>query len=227
MAGYTLQGLATKMGDWLGVDTTRLPTEIRYDILNLSQREIYRDNDLLTNDTYSEVTVVAGNQYGPYLFELASTLTEGSPWNARPYAVSFWKVGETIASRTFLTEVSPERLSVLFPDPTGSGDPSHFAIERGTIVLRPIPSVDITLRVEWSGVPEDLSTAAPANQNALTLYNWEPLFFLSMIKASKYLLEEARIPFWQEEYDKALAAMLREHQRMKTGARRPASSEPG
>lgn len=216
-----LATLQSKMIEWLDTDTARLPSATSKEIINMSIREIIRDNDLRFAEQEATLTTVAAQQ--AYLISSLTGLAAGSVIS-RP--LDMYYIHPTTSAVSMVPETSRDLFIQKYVGPTvANALPSEFCVWGPNVYLGPTPDRVLSVKVNCYVLPPDLSIGT--DHNDLTDFGWEAVFYLALVKASKYGLEDERAELWQAEYRNALGALQREHQRMRAAARRPIANEPG
>ena len=204
--------IKTAMGDWLNVDTTRLPDAIRGDMINIIRRELLRKRDLRfgeTSDTFS--TIASTRDYA---------LPTG--WS-RP--LSLWYQNPDSLAITFITYLDKDEFDLKFPDQTKENDPVNFTVWAGNIQLGKTPKRIITTNRNYYKILADLSNGSPSD--SMTDDAWEILLYGALVEASRFGIEDVRIPMWAARHKDLEDQLTMEHRRARTSARIAQSREPG
>jgi len=208
----TFENLKTKLGDWLDMDTTRLPDSVRGDIINIVMREILRKRDLRFGETSDTFATVASTRN--YLLPTG--------WS-RPQ--SLWYQNPDTLGITFLTFLNKDEFDLKFPDSTKEADPSNFTVWAGNIQLGKTPERILTINRNYYAILADLTDADPSDQ--MTTDAWEVLLYGALVEASRFGIEDPRIPMWATRHKDLEDQLTMEHRRARTSARIAQSREPG
>lgn len=209
----TFETLKTRIGDWLGVDTVRLPDAVRGDFLNLIQRRVMRSHDLRFGETTDTLAVAA--QDGEY------PLPTG--WRS---PISLWYLNPSTDSRIDLVRLSKDQFDALHPDPAVTGTPANYAVWGDVLYLGPTPEQSFSLNRNYYRLLPDLADGSPDNTNDFVTEAWDVLLFGALEYASKYLLEDQRAPMWEARFTELESDLASEHQREKSTGRIPQNREP-
>ena len=204
--------LKTAVGDWLNVDTTRLPDAIRGDMINIVRRELLRKRDLRfgeISDTFA--TVASTRNY---------TLPTG--WS-RP--LSLWYQNPDTLAITFVMFLNKDEFDLKFPDTTKENDPVNFTVWGSNIQLGKTPKRILTINRNYYGILADLTDADPSDR--MTTDAWEVLLYGALVEASRFGIEDPRIPMWATRHKDLEDQLTMEHRRARTSARIAQSREPG
>ncbi|KKK52112.1 hypothetical protein LCGC14_3108210, partial [marine sediment metagenome] len=169
----TFENLKTKLGDWLDMDTTRLPDSVRGDIINIVMREILRKRDLRFGETSDTFATVASTRN--YLLPTG--------WS-RPQ--SLWYQNPDTLGITFLTFLNKDEFDLKFPDSTKEADPSNFTVWAGNIQLGKTPERILTINRNYYAILADLADGSPDNENDFTKNAWEVLLYGGLKESSRY-----------------------------------------
>ena len=210
----TYESLKTKMSDWLGVDTTRLPDAVRGDCINLIQRRVLRQHDLRFGEISSTLAISANDR------DYALPTGWRSP-------LSLWYISPTTAARVALTWRQKDEFDAEHSDPTAGGSPVHYTVWGSLLYVGPTPDISFTLNLNYYRFLPDLVDGSPNNTNAFVEQAWDVLFFGALEEASKYTLEDPRAAIWGGRYYELLSNLVGEHQRSRSAGRVPQSREPG
>lgn len=191
MALDTYANLQSAIADWL--DRDDLTTQI-VDFITLAETEISRWLRVWWNEARTEATptgayIVLPDSPGRYIG------IRNVQWNYSNYRVP-------------LEQVSPEhldRLEML----TEEGLPQFYAVHDGQIELRPAPASGNTTKLEISyyfkpNVLSDSNTSNEILENAPDL-----LLYCALMIGAKIMLDEARIPLFQSEYQRVKAEVIK------------------
>lgn len=209
----TFESLKSKIGDWLGVDTTRLPDSVRGNCINLIQRRVMRNHDLRFGEVFDTLAVASGDH--------DYTLPTG--WRS---PLNLWYINPTTSSRVDLTRIPKDRFDATYSDPSDMGTPAHYTIWGSTLYLGPTPDQSFTLNRNWYTYLADLADGSPNNTNEFVVQAWDVLLFGALEEASKYLLEDSRAAVWGTRFAELEADLAGEHQREKSVGRIAQSREP-
>lgn len=210
----TFETLKTKMGDWLAVDTTRLPDSVRGDFINLIQRRVLRKHDLRFGEITDTLSVLAGT----------ANYTLPTRWRS---PLSLWYQNPVTESRIDLVRRSKDEFDALHSDSSETGTTSDYAIWGDTLYLGPTPDQPLTLNRNYYQFLPDLADGSPGNTNEFVEQASDVLFFGAMEEASKYLLEDQRAGIWAARFTELESDLASEHQREKSVGRVAQSREPG
>lgn len=210
----TFESLKTKIGDWLGADTTRLPTSVRGDLLNMAQREMLRKHDL----RFGEVTDTFPTVSGTADYALPTG------WK-QPF--SFWYVDPDTSGVVELAYLSKEVFDGRYPDTTKQAKPVAYTVWGSNIRLGKTPDRVLTITRNYYRVLPDLTDGAPNNENAFTQNAWEVLLWWALLHSTMYTIEDARLPIWAERFRQAETDLVSEHRRAWSSGRVAQSEEPG
>lgn len=208
----TFEQLKDAISDWLAKDDNQITDTVRGQLINLAQRRILRNYDL---------------RFGQYT-QIQATAASDEDYDvptgySRTYEIWYMSGG----SKVSLIPLTKEEFDNKYEDNATTGAPKHYTIWSNTLYLGPKP--DSVYSLEWNcwRMLPDLADGSPNNENALTTAAWEYLLFRALHFATKYLIEDARAPLWQEEADRLEADIVREHSRERSVHRRPVTNEPG
>jgi hypothetical protein len=111
-----------------------------------------------------------------------------------------------LEGRTALLPRSREYCGDYWPDRTQAGVPRFYAdYDYGHFLVVPTPQIAYPFELVYFQQPEPLSDT---NQtNALTQYAPDLLLFACLLQTAPYLKNDARIPIWQDRYDRAAAGI--------------------
>ena len=203
--------LKAKLGDWLAVDTGRLADSVRGDCINLAMRDLSREHDFW----FGETTLA---------MNLDPLLVQGVPNDfSRPH--SLWYRHPTTGKIVFLDQKSKEEFDILFPDTDVVGLPTIYTLWQGSLWFGPALDQTIVATLNYYAVPADLTDAV--NTNLFIQYAWEALFFRALVYASKYLIEDPRLPVWEQGARDAELKLVIEHARARHSGGRLVIEEPG
>lgn len=203
------------LGDWLGLDTTELPDSVRGVIVNITMRDILRNNELRFGETSDTFATIASPVTPDYAYPAG--------WS-KPY--SLWYTHPTTSKVVYLTyESSKAEFDKLFPDTTETDLPTHYTIWANKIRLGKSPDRVITINRNYYKILADLASASLTN--AFTDEAWEVLFFNCFELASLYGIEDERIPAWVRKGKQMLETLVAEHARARSIGTRGQSREPG
>jgi hypothetical protein len=208
----TYAELKTALGDWLGQNALRLPLAVRGDILNIAQRELCRMLAMRYNEVSDTFVTMAGTR----TYALPAT------WS-RPYEL--WYLDSETDGRVDLAFTLKEEFDWLFPDATTTAKPTHYTVWGGNLFLGATPDRVLTITRDFYAILPDL--VADNDTNGLTTNAWEAVLFKALADASRYGIEDARIPLWKERATELETQLLIEHARARTSGRRAAGREPG
>lgn len=209
----TFSQLKQAILDWLDSDNVRLPTAIRGDIINIVMRRVCRLHDLSYNEASDDFDTVA-DQRG---YAVPAT------WS-RPHTL--WYLDTETNAVVYLEYKSKQKFDVLFPDQTKTGKPSHYTVWGSEIQLGKTPDRIITINRNYYEILDDLVDTTNES-NAFTTNAWEVLLFLSLVEATEFGIEDARVPLWQSKADTMLRELTIEHGRARSVGAAAVSEEPG
>ena len=206
--------LKAKLGDWLAVDIGRLSDSVRGDCINLAVRDLARLHDLWLNEKTGNVALVEG---------VPDALVPAD--FSRPLLFSYTKPSS--GKRVYLKQKTIEQLTILFPElaATTHGDPEFYAQFGSFFQVMPPPAYDVTTILNYYAIPADLTDAV--NTNLFTQYAWEAVFFRALVYASKYLIEDPRLPVWEQGARDAELKLVIEHARVRHSGGPLVIEEPG
>lgn len=204
----TYAQLRTALGSWLGMNTTRLPDDVRGDMVNLARRELCRLHDMTFNEVSDTFATVAGT----YLYALPAV------WS-RPYQM--WYLDPDTGVRVEILYKSKEEFDILFPDSTTQGKPSVYTVWTGSILLAKTPDRVLTVNRDYYTVLADLVNDADVDP-----LPWEAVLFKALADASAFGIEDARIPLWQARAREIINGLTIAERRAKSAGRRAESQEP-
>jgi hypothetical protein len=205
------QELKDKIGDWLAVDTARLPDTVRGDLINLAMRDLSREHDLWLNEKTGVNNI--GWEIGLRDYPVPSDFS-------RPHSIWYLSAGKVV----FLTQKSKEQFDILFPDSTQTGSPVSYTLWSGSLQFGPTPDAAINANLNYYTIPADLTGAI---SNFFTTLAWEALFFRALVYASKYLIEDPRLPVWEQAARDAELKLVIEHARARHSGGALVIEEPG
>jgi len=212
MAG-TLADLRTAIEAFAATeDTDRFPDTAKDLCLNLGMRRLCRR--FATRHNFKEDTFDTVATQGTY--SVPSDLS-------RVYRLWYYTTEGEQATITFLS--TPELLDAEVAPNADDGDPTHYTIKGASIVLRPAPARIITVYREYYALFADL--VAGVDHNTLTDAAWEQVLFVALADfAPLYLMEDARIPYWQAKRDELIKDYTAEQSMIQVKARRPVTEMP-
>lgn len=203
--------LRDRLGDWLGANAKRVAHSVRTDILNIAQKELCRQWDLSFNEVLDTFDTIASTA--------SYTLPDDY---SRPYELSYIDPDtQAVQGVKFLLL---EEFGNLYPDVTRTGKPAHFTTWGGSLYLGRTPDQVLTIHRAYYRYLPDL--VEDDDENALTEKAWEVVLFKALGDATRYGIEDERIPVWQARGTELELAMVREHARAKSAGRRPVGREP-
>lgn len=204
--------LKAKVGDWLSAGTARLPDSVRGDLINMQQRELLRLHDLRFGEISTTFATVTNTR------EVTLPATFSRP-------LKLWYLDSTggLVAVNQIPEI--DVFLRRYPDPTKTGSPKHFTIFGNQLWLGPTPGSVQTINLAYYAVLADL--ASDGDSNDFTIRAWEVLLWGALAFATKYMIEDARAPVFQENFERTLSQLLTEHSRARTSAGELVSQEPG
>lgn len=209
----TFEQLKAALGDWLGMNTTRLPDSVRGDMVNMALRALCRLYDLRLNEASDTFATVA-SQRG---YALPAT------WS-RPHTL--WYVAPSTGAIVTLGQKSKEEFDLLYPDQAKTGDPGHYTIWGTEIQLGRTPQSILTINRNYYALLE-LADGSPQNENAFTSGAWEVLLFKALADSARYGIEDARVPVWQARARELEDQLSIEHAHARSSGRRVESRDLG
>lgn len=205
-----LAQLQEKIGDWLQVNTERLPNTVRTDLLNMAQRELLEGNALHFGEATGSFDTVVGQE--------GYALPDDFILPGRLLYVGANRVRE-------IDFVSRDQFLNGYFGATGTGFPRHFTTFEGEWKIGPLPDAVYTVTFDYRAHLADLSDANPSN--AFTTEAWEVLLYKALILSSDYTIEDPRTGLWEKRYQAAYDRLLVREGRRKSGNRRGQSQEQG
>lgn len=100
---------------------------------------------------------------------------------------------------------TPDTLIEIRAGCPGGGMPTHYGLTDTVIELAPEPTTEMSLWMTYYARIPKLDTEHPTNW--LTARDMGVYLFGSLIQASAYLLDDARIKVWQDQYAARLAQL--------------------
>jgi hypothetical protein len=97
-----------------------------------------------------------------------------------------------------------------------AGVPQFYAVADNTIYLAPEPDNTYELRISYYELAPALSDAAPTNW-LLTRYP-DAYFYATLCEISVWLMEDERIPMWEQRFDKIVFQINRQYEQEELGA---------
>lgn len=210
--GKTYAELKDSLGQWLGMNLKRLPDAIRGDCINIAQRELCR----LLNTRYNEVTDTFATVAGTASYALPAT------WK-QPYQL--WYLDPDTGGRVDVNFLLKEEFDDRYPDPTKQAKSAHFTVWGSSLYLGSTPDRALTINRDFYAILADL--ANPGDTNGFTTNAWEAVLFRALGDVSRYGIEDARIPMWQQRAAELKDQLDIEHSRARSSGRRAESQEPG
>jgi len=212
----TFEEMKAAIADWVGnANTTRLPTSVRGDLVNIKIKELGRKYDFRWLETTAAArTLVAG----------AHTLALPTRFS-HPYVMR-------LQSGTDVYEVEQLTYSELrarFPDPANddTGTPGNYAVYGEYFYFSCRADVDYTVLEDYFVYLDDLADGAPANTNKFIEIAWDVVLFGVLADCSLYGIEDARIGVFQSKYENLLSNLISEHARARSSGRPAIAEEPG
>ena len=210
--------LKAKLGDWLAVDSGRLADSVRGDCINLAMRDLARLHDLWLNE---KTTALAAGAVGQADYGIPTDFS-------RPHTLKY--VNPSSGKWVYLKQKSFEDFQGLYPNIGTAGQvngkPEHYTQFGSFFQVGPPPDFDgLLLSVNYYSVPADLTDALPTN--LFTQYAWEAVFFRALVYASKYLIEDPRLPVWEQGAQQAELKLVIEHARARHSGGPLVIEEPG
>lgn len=209
----TFAELKAKVADWLSVSAARLPDSVAGDLVNMQQRELLRLHDLRFGEIIDTFATVASTR------EVTLPATFSRP-------LKLWYLDSAAGLVTVRQIPELDVFLRLYPDPTKMGSPKHFTVFGNQLWLGPTPASVQTINRAFYAVLPDLNETDNTS-NDFTTRAWEVLLWGALVFATKYMIEDARAPVYQENFDRTLSQLLTEHSRARTSAGELVSQEPG
>jgi hypothetical protein len=209
----TFAQLKAKLADWLGLKTeARLSAAARGDCVNMAMRELLRRHTL----RYGEISDSFPTVVGDWDYDVPSN------W-VRPHSLYYL---DDNGDQAFLEFRDKKEFDELHPNIASDvGDPEIYTVWGGSILLGPTPNSVRTIYRNYYQVLADM--AGDGDHNIFTDNAWEAVFWKSLVFASMYLTEDARVPLWKEKAEEVEIALVQEHAQAASFARRPISKIPG
>jgi len=225
----TFAALKTAIGEWLDVNETELPLAVRGDIINWVVKSYCRNRESRfgeADDTF--LTVAETRDYAePDRF-------------SKPR--KFWYVHPDSGAVVVLGQLNKDKFDEKFPGSvvyrTGGpyvvagvdttlilGDPTHYTLWGGNILLAPVPNRVITIFRDYWEWPAELS--ADGDTNKMTIVDDDYVLFKSLVDSSAYGIEDQRMPMWAARALKIEAELDSEDSRRLQTGRSSQSEEPG
>ena len=202
------------IGDWLNLDTVRLPDTVRGIIVNVAARRILRNSELRYGETSDTFPTVNGTY--DYVYP--------SGWS-KP--IRLWYIHPTTSNVVTLTyQPSKAEFDRLFPDVTKKDLPTHYTVWGTKIRLGKTPDQAVTINRDFYKILADLVTTSNET-NAFTDEAWEVLLFSCFEYAERYGIRDERIPAWGALGKQMLEELVAEHARARSLGTRGQSQEPG
>lgn len=205
--------LKTRLADWMGAaNAVRFPQTVRGDLINIALRELCRLYDTRYNETSDTLATVAGT----------ASYTLPATWS-RPYEL--WYLHPTSGDRVVVDFLLKQEFTRNYPDPTDRDLPAHFTVWGTSLYLGPTPDRVLTINRDYYAILAELS--ADGDTNAFTTNAWEAVLFRALADASRYGIEDARVPMWKDRAQELADQLVIEHTRARSTGRRAESQEPG
>lgn len=206
----TFQQMKDRLADWLGADNEiRFPDSVRGDLINMARRELSRRYDLIYNEVTDSMDTVAGQR----------DYDVPTGWS-RPLSLWYLHSGKKID----LDYLRKTDFDTAWPDASDQDLPAQFTVWGGKIQLAPTPGEVLPVIRNYYVVLPMLSNAEDAD--LLMANGWECVLFLALAEASKYMLEDPRVPMWQARSQELLAGLVHESARARTMPIVPQGREP-
>ena len=211
----TFLTLKSKVATWMGADSTnRFPEAVRGDCVNMAIRGLLKKYELRFGEVVDTLPVSAGDHdvAMPTRF-----ISFDSLWyiNSDSALVELEYVGKKAYNRRY---PNPS-------DTSSRANPIHYTFFGSVVYLGPTPLVDITLNQEYYAYLADL--VEDGDTNVFTADEWEPIFWMAMKRASKFLNEPMRLVEWEEEMRESEDALVRGHTRARSRGKVAISRIPG
>jgi hypothetical protein len=211
--GKTFTQLKDSVNAWLNVTVVRLPDTDIGDIINLVKAEFMRKYELSfgeTSDTFN--TVVGTNSYA-----LPTGFSK---------AYSMWYLRPSDSQVQFLNgPLTKEEFDARYPDPTTQGDPLDYCIWGGYIYLGYNPDAIVTMHRNYYKILADFSSGS--DHDAFSDNAWPLLLYASLVEASRYLIEDPRIPMWEAKARQLERQLVTADSRARSIGRAAQANEPG
>lgn len=211
----TFGTLKSKVATWMGADNTnRFPDAVRGDCVNMAIRRLLKKYELRFGEVVDTLLVSAGDHDVAMPDRFVSF---DSLW--------YLNSGGTLVELEYVTRKAYNRRYPNPSDASGRANPAHYTFFGSVLYLGPTPTLDITLNREYYAFLADLSD--PGDTNVFIDSEWEPIFWMAMKRAAKYLNEPMRLTEWEEEMRESEDALVREHTRTRSRGKAAVSRIPG
>jgi len=204
--------LKTELGDWVEMGNTRLPDAKRGKMINWAIRRVGRRYDL----RYCEITDT-----------LALVISD------RDYALpvrwkkfeSLWYTHPTSTGIVFLVgPLTREQFDLNFPDATKLDLPEAYMVWGSNLFVGKTPDQSLTLNRNYYQYLPDL--VGVSDTNGIIDDHEDLVLFTVLANASRFAIEDGRIPMWKEELKELEMDFAVEHIRSRSNDRAQAV-EPG
>lgn len=111
--------------------------------------------------------------------------------------------------RKFLLNKDVSFIREVYPNPTATGIPTHYAVANATqLLLGPTPDASYTTELNYYGYPESIVTAGSTwlGDNFDTTLLWGALYEAALFNKS----EEDIVKYYKDQFDSAMA-LLKQH----------------
>lgn len=210
----TFETMKTRLGDWMQVDTTRLPDAVRGYVINQVQKRIQRKHDLRFGEIVDTLAVTANDRD----YDLPDL------WRT---PLSLWYINPETDARVDVGRLPKDLFDARYADTTETGTVANYTVWGNVLFLGPTPEVSFTLNRNYYAFLADLADGSPNNTNEFIRKADDVLFFGSLEWITKYLIEDARAPTWAAISQELETDLVSEHQREKSAGRAVQSVEPG
>jgi hypothetical protein len=209
----TLGQMRGEIWRWTDTNTVRFPEDDLTSIINDVIEDISTSADFSYNEFEEEITTTAGVDY-----VLLSSLT-----NVFSHPFSMWYTHEGMRVRV---EYLPlEEFEQLYKDTTKTDRPQNYTLFGGKILFGPTPDAAYSIDFKFYGRPGDMEL--DADTNGFLVNAWHVVRYGVMTEACKYLIEDNRVPLFENSFERRKRRFIIDHARANTSGHRSASKEPG
>lgn len=135
--------MKTAMGQWLGVNTDRLPASVRGDIINTTIQEILHENEL----RFGEITDTFATVASQFDYDLPAK------WS-KPF--SLWYIHPTNSSVVVVDYKEKSEFDLLYPDTTKEALPGAYTVWGTQLRLGKTPDQAVTINRNYYSTRHDL-----------------------------------------------------------------------
>lgn len=199
----TFEDLKSYLGDWLNVNTTRLPDSVRGILVNMAMRQLLRKYDLRFGE-HSDTFQTAD---GTASYALPDRFS-------RHYTIWYQDTDDSAVRE--LKYYEKREFDKVFPDPTKTGKPGFFTVWGHEITLGRTPDRTLTVVRNYYRILPDLVDGSPNNTNDFVEDAWEAIFFKALTLSTLYTIEDARMQLWQAQAMEHESELVREYQRARS-----------